>query len=400
MDIVVDADQRGQGEPVEDVREEAVEPLLKHVNEGLPILELGGRPTSFFEFWPTWFFYAPILVYWVILSIRYRSFGLPMVVNPHIDMGGMVGESKFDILQQAGELARQFILPYILRRSPEGGVLNNCDEAVMPHVDNDLAVAKAKGITFPFIVKPDMGCRGSGVQVVRCTEDLRNYVSNFPANRNYILQKLAPYSAEAGVFYERVPGDASGRVTSLTLKYRPVVVGDGKRTLKSLILRDERASILRNLYFEKNTARLDWVPVSGEEVALAFAGSHCRGSIFRNGNEYITLALSEKIDLVMRDFPDFHYGRLDIKFKCLSSFQNGSDFVIIEVNGVSSEKTHIWDSRVSLYEVFATLFEQYTTLFKMGRLISTRGVKVPSIGKLITTWWRDLKLSDTYPETD
>lgn len=400
MEPVIDADEQEHVKSANDSYKKTAEPLFKGVNEGLPSLELGDKPTSFFEFWPTWFFYAPIAVYWIILSIRYRSFGLPMVVNPHIDMGGMVGESKFDILQQGGDFAHQFILPYILLRSPEGGVLNNCDETLSHHVDNALAAAEAREITFPFIAKPEMGCRGSGVQVVRSTQDLRAYLSNFPENRNYILQKLAPYSAEAGVFYERVPGDVSGRVTSITLKYRPTVVGDGSRTLQSLILRDGRTSILRNLYFEKNAARLDWVPSNGEEVALAFAGSHCRGSIFRNGNEYITSALSEKIDRVMRDFPDFHYGRLDIKFKCLPSFQHGSDFVIIEVNGVSSEKTHIWDSRTGLYEAFSTLFEQYTTLFKMGRLMSQRGFKVPSIGKLISTWWRELKLSDKYPDTD
>lgn len=275
MEPVIDADEQVQVESANEGHEKTAVALSKSVNEGLPNLDLGDKPTSFFEFWPAWFFYALIAVYWIMLSVRYRSFDLPVVVNLHIDMGGMVGESKFDMLQQEGEFAHQFILPYILLLSPEGGVFNNCDEALGHHVDNALAVAAAREITFPFIAKSEMGWRGSCVQVVRSAQDLREYLSNIPKNRNYILQKLASYSAEAGVFYERVPGGVSARVTSLTLKYRPTVVGDGTRALKSLILRGGRTSILRNFYFEKNAARLDLVPGNGEDVALAFAGSHC-----------------------------------------------------------------------------------------------------------------------------
>lgn len=369
-------------------------------NQGLPPLDLGRKPVSAFEFWPAWVFYAPIVIYWLFLSVRYRSFGLPMVVNPNIDLGGMVGESKFEILELGGEFAQQYILPYIIRHVPCDTSLNNCDESLAQHVENDIETARAQGIELPFVVKPELGCRGAGIQVVHSPQQLKAYISVFPTDRRYILQKLAPYRAEAGVFYERLPGEDKGRVTSLTFKYQPVVVGDGVLSLKSLILRDARASILRELYFEKNRHRLNWVPELDESVALAFAGSHCRGSIFRNGNEFISPVLSEKIDRVMQDFPEFHYGRLDIKFKDIRALEQGEDFVIIEINGVSSEKTHIWDSRTSLYEAFATLFEQYTTLFNMGKRMSKLGYQAPSAKRLVRTWWRELNRSDRYPPTD
>ncbi len=373
---------------------------ILHYNEGLPPLSILDKPVSFFEFWPAWVFYFPIGVYWVLLSARYRSFGLPMVVNPNIPLGGMVGESKYEILEQGGDIAQTVILPYVIRDHLADASLHNCDETLCKHVENDLCAAREKGITFPMIVKPELGCRGSGVQVMSTPDALVQYLKEFPADRRYLLQKLAPYSAEAGVFYERFPGEVTGRVTSVTLKYRPTVVGDGIRSVKSLILRDPRASVLRELYLDKNKARLHRVPEAGEEVALAFAGSHCRGSIFRNGNEYISTALSEKIDEIMRDFPEFHYGRLDIKFKDIEALSRGNDFVVIEVNGVSSEKTHIWDSRTSLYEAFSTLFEQYTTLFKMGASMVKQGHEAPSVKKLVTTWWQELKRSNTYPSTD
>ncbi len=370
------------------------------INQGLPSLNITDKPISFFEFWPAWLFYLPVVVYWLLLSLRYRSFGLPMAVNPQIPMGGMVGESKYDILQQAGNVARPYILPYVLREAPSRDVLHNCDDSLRAHIDNDLQALHAEGIVFPCVIKPEFGCRGAGVQVVHSQDDLSAYLRVFPADRRYIIQQLAPYVAEVGVFYERMPGAERGRVTSITLKYRPVVVGNGRQNVKSLILGDARASLLRVLYFEKNTERLLQVPAAGEEVALAFAGSHCRGSIFRNGNDYLSEALSHKIDDIMQDFPEFYYGRLDIKFKDIASLQAGEDFCIIEVNGVSSEKTHIWDSRTSLLHAFATLLEQYGTLFKMGHIMRTRGGKVPSVRQLIACWWSELRSVRRYPSTD
>ncbi len=370
------------------------------INSGLPPLDLSQKPASYFEFWPAWFFYIPVALYWLLLALRYRSFGLPMAVNPYIPFGGMVGESKFEILQQAGASARHYILPYAVRTAPSDKVLYKCDDSLAAHLDNDCQAMEEAGISFPCVVKPEFGCRGAGVQVLQGKTDLRAYLQAFPTDRRYILQQLAPYAAEAGVFYERMPGAECGRVTSITLKYRPVVVGDGRRNLKALILCDPRAALLKQLYLQKNASRLSYVPRQGEQIALAFAGSHCRGSIFRNGNEYITPSLTKKIDGIMRDFPGFHYGRLDIKFENITSLQAGEDFCIIEVNGVSSEKTHIWDSRSTLREVFATLFEQYRTLFRMGHEIRASGVKVPSARDLIVTWWRELKSSRRYPATD
>ncbi len=404
MDMVAEpnevASMKRQPSPEEPFPTEHVAGDVKACNVGLPPLSNTDKPVSFFEFWPAWVFYIPIGLYWVLLSLRYRSFGLPMAVNPNIALGGMVGESKYEILEQGGDLAQSYILPYVIRDQLHDAPLHYCDETLLSHVENDLIAAKEKGISLPFIVKPELGCRGAGVRVVSSGEELAKYLRDFPQDRRYLIQELAPYSAEAGVFYERLPGERAGQVTSVTLKYRPTVIGDGKKSIKSLILSDPRASVLRELYLEKNNDRLHVVPKADEEIALAFAGSHCRGSIFRNGNEYITDALTKKIDEIMLDFPDFYYGRLDIKFKDIASLSNGNNFVIIELNGVSSEKTHIWDSRTPLFEAFSTLFEQYTTLFKMGYIMRNLGYKVPSIKVLIKTWWHELQRSDTYPSTD
>lgn len=367
------------------------------------------------------------------MSLRYRSLGLPMVVNPHIELGGMIGESKLDILDSAGQLARPYILPYIVRAFPkalrtQSGRTNSftdssaTDRGASASRSNDSSSssvsspiinpadlvsfagtvqleAETAGIYLPFVVKPEYGCRGKGVRVVRCLEELVSYLGGFPPNERFIIQTLAPYSSEAGIFYERFPSALHGKVTSLTLKYRPYVIGDGSTSLKALIVAHPRAKLLQKRYFSINAERLHIIPAVNEVVALAFAGSHCRGSIFRNGNTYISERLSQKIDEIMQDFPEFHYGRLDIKFSDIDRLVEGEDFVIIEVNGVSSEKTHIWDARTSFISAIATLLEQYSTLFSMGNAMRRRGFRVPSIKMLLGRWWSERKDNASYPST-
>src|SRR5215472_13375086 len=44
---------------------------------GLPPLDQRGPPLSFFEFWPQQIFYAPMVLYWLWLSLRHGGFTLP-----------------------------------------------------------------------------------------------------------------------------------------------------------------------------------------------------------------------------------------------------------------------------------------------------------------------------------
>jgi carbamoylphosphate synthase large subunit len=107
--------------------------------------------------------------------------------------------------------------------------------------DAALTAMACAGLSLPVVAKPDLGCRGVGVKLVRTAEDLQAYLDSFPRGAAYLLQRLVPHEGEAGVFYVRRPGQTRGRIVSITLKYFPHVIGDGKRTLRELILADPRA---------------------------------------------------------------------------------------------------------------------------------------------------------------
>lgn len=361
------------------------------VNAGLPELDQNDRQWSWFEFWPVWFFYIPIVVYWIVKGLRHGSMGLPMLANPNIPLGGMVGESKSQILSQAGSHARKYILPFITLKHAASASLEN-------EVAQALAAVREAGLAFPLVAKPDLGCRGLAVRVLRQVDDLHLYLKSFPDGQRYLLQQLAPWQAEAGIFYVRKPGEKCGSVKSITLKYVPTVTGDGCSTFAQLLEAQPRTRKLKQVYLQKNGIDPERVPAAGENIALTFSGSHCRGAIFRNGNEFICKELTVAVDQIMQDFPEFYYGRLDVKFRDIAALQAGEDFCVIEINGASSEATHIWDSRTRLRDVFVTLFWQYRTLFDIGGRLRAQGRRAPGASELIKAWIASLRMSSSYPQ--
>lgn len=366
--------------------------VLDPTNHGMPLLKSDGPVTSFFEFWPTKLVYAPVFFYWLILSIRYRSLTLPLLANPSIFLSGMVGESKSQILELSGDIATQWIEPFV--------TVKVGDEPKDSLLATSLLSMKQAHLSFPIVAKPDQGCRGAGVKLLKDESQLAKYIESFPRDNMFLLQRKADSVPEAGVFYIRHPEKETGEIFSLTLKYTPYVIGDGVKTLEQLIQSDKRANQLKHLYVDRHKMLLSRVLPKGERFALVFSGSHCRGSIFRNGAEYITEPLRERMDEILKDVEGFYYGRLDVKFKDIESFMKGENFSIVEINGASSEATHIWDNKSTLKEVYRSLFYQYGTLFKLGQSHRKRGLKPPSLRTFIKAWRDDKELGQHYPETD
>ena len=172
----------------------------------------------------------------------------------------------------------------------------------------------------PIVIKPDIGCNGTGVRLVRSMpRPWPRRWAPFPRGVSLVLQAFVPLPGEAGIFYIRMPGEAHGQVTSLTLKTPPMVVGNGRSSLRALIMADPRhAQAGGTLYLGRLAGRLEEVPPQGEPVQLVFAGNHCKGSIFANGAADITPALTARIEAIARAIPDFHFGRFDVRFASIS----------------------------------------------------------------------------------
>lgn len=368
-------------------------------HEGMPPLNQDGRPLSFFEFWPMWAFYPPIALHAVWLMLRYRGLLLPTAANPSFPAGGFCGESKSAILDLLMRHAPAWTAPFVTVQRPtpaqqaDGRSLDDETRAA-------LALARGAGLSLPLVAKPDLGCRGVGVRLLRTVQDLRAYLAAFPPGAPFILQRHVALEGEAGIFYCRLPGEAQGRIVSITLKYFPYVHGDGRCTLRELILADPRAGRLPHLYLHRHAARLEEVPAPGEAIRLAFAGSHSRGAIFRDGTHLATPAMQARFEAIARSLPEFHFGRFDVRFEDFGALQRGEGFTIVELNGAGAESTHIWDRRTSLWKAWRDLMRQYEWLFRIGRANVDRGFRPMRLAQFLAAWRREKALTPLYPSTE
>lgn len=363
-----------------------------HVASGMPPLDLSGRATSFFEFWPAWLMYFPVVIQWILLSIRYRSLSLPLLANSAVPLSGMVGVAKSAMFDPAGDYARQYILPWLL--------LDVNKEETHELKQRALQKFSEQGFEFPLVAKPNMGCRGVGVKLLSSEQDLLSYIEQFPPGGCIQFQKLSKWEPEAGVFYVRHPDEAKGRVTSLALKYMPYVVGDGKSTLEKLVAAEPRAGELIHLYRGRHLERWNQVIPDGEAFRLVFAASHSRGAIFREAGQLIDDRLVQALDKVFDDMPGVYYGRLDLKFSNVEDLKAGKNFEIIEINGASAESINIWDRDAGLGTAIKTLLQQYNTLFTLGYANWRRGHKPPGLIALYRAWRLEKDLVRQYPQND
>lgn len=363
-----------------------------YVAEGMPKLDISGKQTSYFEFWPTWLMYLPVVFQSLLLALRYRSLTLPLIANPKLPLSGMVGVEKSTLMAQAGDECNEHILSWFVH------VKSAKELSLQVNEINDEIIRR--DFAFPLVCKPDIGCRGSGVKLVNDSHQLADTLDCYPAGAGMLVQTLSSWEPEAGVFYVRHPDEESGRIISMALKYTPYVIGDGKQTLRELIMADQRAGELQHLYFERHQLLLDEIVAEGEPFKLVFSASHCRGAIFRDARHYVTAKLNQRIDEMMKDIPEFYYGRLDIKFRDIESLQRGDTIEIVEINSASSESLHIWDKSTPLKEAVSSLLFQYRTLFALGAKNRQRGYLTPRFSELMAAWKKERMLTQSHPSTD
>jgi hypothetical protein len=226
-----------------------------------------------------------------------------------------------------------------------------------------------RGLSYPVVLKPDVGERGTGVAITCSDQDLCLYFDTHASDT--IVQRYVD-GLEFGIFYYRYPGGEKGHIFSITEKRFPEVTGDGTSTITELVLRDERAVCLADLYLGRLKRAVDEVPAEGEVVRLPELGSHCRGAVFLNGASLETEALRAATDSIARSHAGFYFGRFDVRSPSIQELKSGR-FEVLEPNGVSAEATHIYDPAVSLLEAYRVMFRQWRIAFEIGAINRREG---------------------------
>ena len=324
----------------------------------------------------------PVVVYVLGLGLRHRGLTLFTAANPAIPAGGFIGESKSQILAgvAAGapeRVARFARLPAELDAAARGELVRR--------------FMAEEGLGFPIVLKPDVGQRGAGVRVVRGEADLAVHLAGASAAaKDLVAQEYVP-GVELGVFYVRHPDAERGSIFSITGKTLTAVAGDGRRTLEELIFADDRAVAMAPLFLRRHARRLAEVPAAGERVELVEIGNHCQGAVFTDGGALATPQLADAVDRLSRGYPGFFFGRYDLRVPTLDDLRAGRSFKVIELNGVTSEATSIYDPAASLCASYRTLFHQWRLAFEIGAANVRRGARPTPAREILRSLARSLR---------
>lgn len=277
------------------------------------------------EHWPTYIYYVPLLPFFFLRFLKEGHPNHYLTANPGIRYSGNGTESKFNTLSLVPKKYR----PISLLATPENR--KNLEKKL-----------EELGLSFPLIAKPDRGFRGYLVKKIDSAQALSNYLNQ--VQTDVLIQEFISYSKELGIFYHRYPGQDRGQVTSVTIKEFLKVVGDGSKTIAELIHDDSRAYLYSDLFTRIHKQQIDRVLDPGEELVLSVIGNHSKGTRFVNGNHLINQELNAFMDRICKPMKGFYYGRLDIKYENHDQLLKGEAFKVIEVNGIISEPTHIYDA--------------------------------------------------------
>mgnify|MGYP002632937176 CR=1 FL=1 len=368
---------------------------------GMPPIEQLQKSASLAERIPPILFYMPIVAQWIYLGCRNGSLTLPTIADPLLQAGGLLGESKSDCLRQVEPAVRKWFAPFTTVTRLNG------DDRAEATIDRALTGMGEAGLDFPIVVKPDIGWRGFGVQLIQDRDALGSYLKAFPEDETVILQKNVDYDGEVCFFYVRMPDTEKGWVFSLTFRYFPHVIGDGQSAVRQLIWHDARGNWKSHshqgidpLHCGLSPAQLDAVPADGQIVRLSFIGSNRVGGLYRDAQEYITPALTDRIDEIAKAIPEFYFGRFDARFKSMDALMRGEDFQIIEINGAGGEAINIWDPDMPLYQVYLTLFQQQSMMFEIARKNRQRGYKPIGLLELYSFQKHQQRLIPLYPPSN
>lgn len=345
-----------------------VVPLFNY--KGRRLLLSSWRRLVRWEFWPLWVFYPPIILYILYLGLKHRSLTLFTAANPAIPESGFIGESKAAILDGLSG-ANGFVARHILVKKslPAATRLQQVREFM-----------RAKNVTLPVVIKPDKGQRGAGVLFARTERQLEEALAGIKFD--VIVQEYAAGN-EFGIFYMRYPNAKKGFIYSITDKRLISIMGDGKRTLEELILADDRAVCMARFHLQKHEHDLYNIPARGEEIKLVEVGTHCRGAMFLDGALIKTPELEARLDAISKSFNGFYFGRYDIRTLSITDIKNGVNFKIVELNGVTSEATHIYDPKNSLWYGYRVLMQQWRLAFEIGKQNYKAGVAPASVARLL-----------------
>jgi hypothetical protein len=325
------------------------------------------------EYWPMWATYFPVIFYYLYLSFRARSFFFFSAANPGIETGGMLGESKKEILDKID------------------GVFKPTSLFIEKHQSFKivLELMRQHKVHFPIVAKPNVGERGILVERLNNESELKVYLTK--NDIDYIIQPFVDYEEELAIMFWRMPNEDTITINSITRKEFLSFIGDGKQTLREMIMAYPRAVLQLEKLENRFADIIDLVIPKGKKIELEPIGNHSRGTKFLDGNYLINKDLENIFSKIVLDLDGIYFGRFDLKCKSIEDLQKGKNIAILELNGVGAEPAHIYDPNSKLLEVWKTLLNQWSIMFRIA-MYNQKVRNIPFMTfKETWVYWQNLK---------
>lgn len=287
-------------------------------------------------YWVSQHFYWQSLYYYFLNGARFRCMTFFSVCNPAIDLGGMFDDRKTDVY----ELLPQNIVPAT---------------TIISSVISANSFIENNNLSFPLIIKPNIGLKGFMVYKLNSKEELHAFFEKNDVNeREWLLQEYIDYKKEYSVLFYRYPKRKKFGISSFIEKSYPTVKGDGSSTLKTLIDKYNNPFLDKEDVYNRHSKKLDQVPEKGKKIILDYIGNYSRGAKFHDKMEFVTDEMSEMLSRQFFNVEGLNFFRIDFKANSVDDFLNG-DFKVIEINGMKSEPLHIYDTRNTFVENLKTI---------------------------------------------
>lgn len=280
-----------------------------------------------------------------------------------MEFGGIVEESKWDM--------------YL--KSPKDKMPNT---ALLPSTrdktDLEEFLSKHK-LSFPLIVKPDLGMRGKGIRKLHNMEDLINF--NPDPKFKFLIQEFLAFSKEIGLFIFRSPKTDKWQISSIMERGFPTITGNGKNTIEELIRKNARTFLQLERWKVQQRFEFEKVLSHGEELKLDHIGNHRLGTKFidvqTKNNESLVKAIGDYCEQI----EGLEYGRLDIVFNTWEELSQGENFCVIEINGANAEPSHIYDPKHSIFYAWKGLYYHFRIQYLLAKKSRKKGLKAVSQAK-------------------
>lgn len=281
-------------------------------------------------YWVSTLYKYQSLMYWAAYSIYFRSITFFSAANPAIHLGGMLDDTKTAIYS----LVQRKYLPTTI---------------VLTQKDDILSKVQFAELSYPVIVKPNVGFKGFMVRRIDDSEELKKVSKSF-GNREMLVQEFISAPKEFSIMCYKLQKNSAYKISSFVEKALPHITGDGISTIGELITKLRSPFLQKELIIDKLKERLDEVLPSQQQLIIDHVGNYARGSKFYNRSEEIDKALHAAINDFFAGVEGLKFGRLDIKASSITDVKRGQ-FTLLEINGAKAEPIHIYDPEMSFIDI-------------------------------------------------